>query len=592
MKVTLDSNYIQTNNNLKNNNISFNGRFQVLKSVLNKSKAGNDEFFYSSVSSFLNQSEKSLKQYTEPFLRYKMPFLYTLAQKFNIDKRFMTPDKMKESKDFLFKIYDKVKSPNQTYKSMISMSNYDFEQINNIVDMTSKHPEKLQLIDNLFSLYGQHNGKYTIPYETMRDFLSSPLSKKITKNFKNYEPFIKLNPDDTKVVSNLEKEIAKGYDKGVFEKRLEIKHLVEDSCVLNKMDKSLLEDNYNANGLKVLKQIDEIYAPLSMKGKEDVADRTNLLYEIYNTTNDKNASLREDIAKFAVQRINFDSRAEKAPIESLAKIYKLVDNSPEGFKFLSKAFESGYFLNSFPDIEKTLLKGDLKLLNKYPEEVKELLWFNGCAANITSKDIDTMRKRINKSKKGYFAKLGDKIKSIFKISKKSNSDNTVHVSKTTLSEPEKLDIIENSKNKIKYPTYASVPVSCGRKKDTIEKVNAIIDKKLSRLNFNEQNWQKRDYAIKASKIRLSLLDEMFKSVKDTRLADRAAGRKPSVSNKDVLRLYEAINGKNVNYIKKLLTDTDEKGNRQFNILEIAEFFENKNKENNLKRLQRNKTFIG
>ncbi|MBS4759249.1 MAG: hypothetical protein KHX03_00955 [Clostridium sp.] len=598
MKIILNNSYspkYNNHNHSQKHNVNFQGRMDVLKYALNKNKGRNEGFFFINVSSFLDVSERSLKKYTERFKRYKMDFLYSLAQKYNIDKRNMTPELQNESKNVLFSIYDKVKYPNNIYKTLINDTNYNFKQLDNIIDLSIKEPQKQNLIQNLLNVYKEKNGKHTVPYKVMVDFLSTPSSKQISANFETYRPFIKLNTENSEVVSKLEEEIQKGYDKSVFEKRLNIRELTQNNSILSNMDKNILEKNYNESRINVLNAVDMIYAPLSNIKQESIRKKTDILWEIYNTTNDKNASLRQKVANFAIRKINFENREQDAQLESLVKIYRHIDENPMAKTFVTQALKDNYRLRSFTNIEKTLSKGNLELINKYPAEVKEYLWNHNNIADITIEDIEEINSKINNHSKKYSINLKEKIKAMFSFKKDQNLylDATQALKIPQSTQKQKLNIIENAvvplKGKETYSskTYPSTPIFCGKKKNIIIKINEIIDSKLARLNSEEQLWQKRDYAIKATKIRLNLLQDMFKSVKDTRIADRINGRKPSVSNKDVLRLYEAVNGKNAKDVKRMLKETDSKGNRKFNILEIAEIFEKKNKEENLKKLHRN-----
>ncbi len=602
MKISSNNSYLPNYNyNYNNqistkNNVSFQGKMDILKYAFNKDKIRNEEFFYNNVSSFLDVSEKSLKKFTERFKRYKMDFIYTLAHKYNIDKSKMSSEAQKESKEILFGIYDKVKYPNNTYKKLILDTNYNFRQIDKIIDLTStqNNSQQLALADNLLDVYRQENGRYTLPYKIMEDFLSTPSSKHISKNFEDYKPFIQLNIEDPEVVSKLEEEIQKGYNKTKFLRKLNIEETTKYSSILTQMNPALFEKNYNETGINLLKQIDQIYAPIAQSKKDVISKKTDLLWEIYNSTNENNAPLRRKIAKYAIRRINFENRLKDASIDSLIRIYRNIDNSPEANKFVNKALDDGYRLQSFENIEKTITKGNLTLINRYPEEVKEYLWHNNGAAGFSIEDVEEINKQYKKHKKKSPISFKERIKSMFSLKGYQNLyfDGTRTFKQKSMNQ-NKLNIIENAKKlpevKEKYTskTYVSTPISCAKKKNIIEKINGIIDSKLARMNTEEQLWQKRDYAIKATKIRLNLLNDMFKSVKDTRITDRGNGKKPSVSNKDVLRLYEAVNGKNAKEVKRMLKETDSKGNRKFNILEIAEIFEKKNKEENLKKLHRN-----
>ncbi len=66
-----------------------------------------------------------------------------------------------------------------------------------------------------------------------------------------------------------------------------------------------------------------------------------------------------------------------------------------------------------------------------------------------------------------------------------------------------------------------------------------------------------------------MLPEIFASIKETRAADRAAGKmKSNSSNKDALALYERINGKNKKLVNYMLKKRNVDGTRMFEVKDI------------------------
>lgn len=104
-----------------------------------------------------------------------------------------------------------------------------------------------------------------------------------------------------------------------------------------------------------------------------------------------------------------------------------------------------------------------------------------------------------------------------------------------------------------------------KKLAVINDVNGIIEKKLGPKVLEDQ---KREYAIKATKMRMNMLPEIFASIKETRAADRKAGRKLNVSNKDAYGLYSIINGRNKKLVNYMLKKRNADGTRMFDIKEI------------------------
>lgn len=69
-------------------------------------------------------------------------------------------------------------------------------------------------------------------------------------------------------------------------------------------------------------------------------------------------------------------------------------------------------------------------------------------------------------------------------------------------------------------------------------------------------------------MRLKLLPEIFDSIKDTRKMQKSAGKKPSIKNRDALKLFSRINGKNRKLVNYMLKQTDSDGNRIYDIKDI------------------------
>lgn len=107
-----------------------------------------------------------------------------------------------------------------------------------------------------------------------------------------------------------------------------------------------------------------------------------------------------------------------------------------------------------------------------------------------------------------------------------------------------------------------------RKLQVISDVNNIIEKKLGTKTLDKQ---KAQYDKQATKIRLSLLPEIFESIKSSRKLERELGVKtPSIANKDAIKLYERINGNNRKLVRYMLLKTKSKTDdtRLFTIKDI------------------------
>jgi hypothetical protein len=74
-------------------------------------------------------------------------------------------------------------------------------------------------------------------------------------------------------------------------------------------------------------------------------------------------------------------------------------------------------------------------------------------------------------------------------------------------------------------------------------------------------------------MRLGMLPEIFASIKETRVNERAKGtfsRHKSVSNERAADLYRRINGKNKKLVNFMLKKTNEDGTRAYSINDILD----------------------
>lgn len=107
-----------------------------------------------------------------------------------------------------------------------------------------------------------------------------------------------------------------------------------------------------------------------------------------------------------------------------------------------------------------------------------------------------------------------------------------------------------------------------QKLQIISDVNNLIEKKLGKNTLADQS---RTYERSATKMRLSMLPEIFESIKETRAQKRAAGtfsKHKSESNADALTLYNMINGKNKKLVNYMLKVRDENGSRIYSVKDI------------------------
>lgn len=126
-----------------------------------------------------------------------------------------------------------------------------------------------------------------------------------------------------------------------------------------------------------------------------------------------------------------------------------------------------------------------------------------------------------------------------------------------------------------------------QKLQVISDVNNLIEKKLGKNTLADQSIS---YTRGATKMRLSMLPEIFESIKDTRAQKRAMGtfnKHKSESNADALELYGMINGKNKRLVNYMLKVRNEDGTRMYTVKDIISTVGEKEKSLRMAKYQGN-----
>lgn len=118
----------------------------------------------------------------------------------------------------------------------------------------------------------------------------------------------------------------------------------------------------------------------------------------------------------------------------------------------------------------------------------------------------------------------------------------------------------------------STPVKKTAKKQIVkDKVVEFVKTKLGEKTFNSQQ---EEFSKNATKIRMSLLPEIFASIADTRKMDRMIGKtRNQSSNKDALTLYSKINGHNRKFVNYMLKKRNVDNSRMFEVRDIIAILE-------------------
>lgn len=383
-----------------NKDVSFKGNYF---NTLSHAVRGNEQRiadFRSNVSALFGISSKDLEKYTQGVKKDKIKLLYKLAEKFNLESYKNSNFEREKTQEIAFEIYRNIKKPQQVHSRLVQETNYTFAQIKQFVDTTNKEPQKLELADKLLSTYPTQLSKSTLSFETMEKFLSSKYAQQINRNYNDYKPFIELNEENPNIVEQLEQEIINGYNKTTYQKRLKISETLKEEGILNNLSIKELERNYQEERINLLHNMQQAYSGDRIQN----SNRFNeILLNIYNSTNKSNNKARNAVISYIQTRIEINKKFEKAPLETVERIFKKIDDDKQAQIFIEKTIDINE-LESISQLDEILQKSNLEKLNKRPDIVSYGLSRKVNISELSHKDfkdVDAQIKKIRYENKKY-----------------------------------------------------------------------------------------------------------------------------------------------------------------------------------------------
>ncbi len=380
--------------------VSFKGNYF---NTLSHAVRGNEQRiadFRSNVSALFGISGKDLEKYTQGVKKDKIKLLYKLAEKFNLESYKNRNFEREKTQEIAFEIYRNVKKPQPVHSRLVQETNYTFAQIKQFVEITNKEPQKLELANKLLSTYPTKLSKSTLSYETMEKFLSSKYAQQINKNYNDYKPFIELNEENPNIVEQLEQEITNGYNKTTYQKRLKISETLKEEGILNNLSIKELERNHKEERINLLHNMQQAYSGDKIQN----SNRFNeILLNIYNSTNKSNNKARNAVISYIQTRIEINKKFEKAPLETVERIFNKIDNDKQAQIFIEKTIDINE-LESISQLDEILQKSKLEKLNKRPDIVSYGLSRKMNISKLSHqdfKDIDAQIKKIRYENKKY-----------------------------------------------------------------------------------------------------------------------------------------------------------------------------------------------
>ena len=298
------------------------------------------------------------------------------------------------------------------------------------------------------------------------------------------------------------------------------------------------------------------------------------IIDLYKTTNSKNLQLRLDILNNFKRISPQNNRAELGELKIL---FTGIEKNLDAKNFAKKAVERGLAVSSIAELNEVISETALHKANYFFNNVKRIV--------ALSNGKERKQALKNELSNPFFKPKKRHISQILGIKDSYKSDSVLN--KNVRYIQNKLDLIlYNSFGKKTEPTefpkieFKQTTTLNDTKIKLQREVNDIIKIKLGKNTYNEQEDL---YRLKTTKIRLSLLPEIFSSIKATRAQARRQSIVPQSSNRDAARLYELINGRNKKLVRYMLKQTDSNGDRIFDTKQIISFIERTNEQINNNR---------
>lgn len=516
----------------------------------------------------------------------RFKFIRKLANSYNTQNFSKNFREKEDAVNVMYIIRDTI-NPESEHFNIIQKSNMPFETLHSIFSKaTSKEELGFVQIMQHDILDGSKESA-----DIILKMLKSPFKETYTKNIQDYKSYIRLNSKKETCVEDLDKLLQSGkYDKLEYDHKLifdkMIKHRKMNSIISkygNFIEKNLTKDNE-----KFIKYFCENF--LSFRKGTSEEDYIDIL-KMFKSTNDKNINTRiRLIDKF---KSNYTGAATGiSEIKAMKDLFAHIDSNPHKAAFVEKALNNNIKIESIENLNTILAivppkKAEIFYKNivrivKYttPEERKSALLTEIENPFFPIKRVDEKIKRdvitygaLPKDSK--IEKLAKYIENEFNIRRYSKITDDKPQALTITDEPIILTdtitpVIASNESKISLArTLKASPKA--RRLQVKSDVNEVIKKKLGQKTYEVQT---KDYDIKATAMRLKMLPEIFDSISATRKLQRAAGNRPNVENRDALKLYERIKGRNRKLVRYMLKQTDSENNRIFNLKEIVKLIDN------------------
>ena len=574
----------------QNNNVSFEGigiKSFIPKNMRSERVQGIIHDACERYGNIIGVRTSELLELTKDANETRMQFLKSLVTNYNA-RNFTRAGNLKEDPNGLIETFKTVENPEIAHFGIVKNTDAPLELLPKLFSLATDK-KSLEFVQKI-----QHEvlggGKNAIKIIT--DLLSSENNQEYIKNPEKYVSYLKYASNNENAVKELDKMVETGtFHSEIFDAKQAVESLMKIGAIKTTIgsEAKYLEQNYSKDGEKFIKHVFGDF--LAHKKDLTPADFSDIL-KMYKTSNAENIQTRLDIlSKFKYSTTGKDAEASHNEIKAMKKLFDKMDSDKSSANFVYKVLGD--------DIKAKSIKDLADILDIVPSKKAEIFHKN-IARIVRYTDEE---ERINALKnevenpffitESYAQILEDSIKAGFskkesKISQMArfveNKINQMRYNRIESAAPQtttEIQLVKPSYTHVVAPVYPTTAIETktpaiklnrtfkespqARKLRVQNDVNEIIKQKLGQKTFENQQ---HDYNVGAMVMRLKLLPEIFESIKDTRKMQKMAGQRPNVENKDAIKLYSRINGKNRKLVNYMLKQTDSEGHRIYNMKEI------------------------
>lgn len=587
-------------------NLNFEGFSLKNKGLYGKyflSKVNNKDiyFFFNDLSLFINAEKQQVQKYAKLNKRDKMDFFYDMARKMYLDvykNKIPLPENRLEVLDDL---YNSVTQPNSFHFRILKNEAYTFNDSARLIKLAAQDKTNHSLISKLQNIenINRNNSFIDLGAENIINIVQSPEAAKLNKNFEDYKAFISVNYQKPDFVETLLKELSQetpSFNTEDLNTQLLVKDVKQRMPVLSKLPDETISNNWNEKGFELF---DDNTIPFQYFVKNDsyIEKKDIPFYEyLIKTTTKDNLETR----KLLFQEFKGVSNEGNTP-EAIIECFNRIDTDKNFKELFEIAADTPVAKKPVTELMFYVDKFGSEVLAQNSERFINLLKAN--VDNITSPDdvVEILSKNLNN--KYYLSRnkkynmmenesltrqkhifTGDMRAKYLRAKRKFKYDFMPKFFGTGKPVPVKTEIdyktYHNNIAKISPARTASIEQPKLKIKQEYKAKKLQIQQEAQEILKSRMKSAKQiqeqigDYSKKATKMRNQFLNEMFNSVAETRAQQRAQGiKRPTISNADVLEVYEKINGKNKKLFKYLLNSRKENGEREFNLKQISKILE-------------------